>query len=130
MPDFGLSCPGGGYADVPAHYGVSALSRKLLSKLDLTQHNLYLFTCCGALKSNGHLFDSSTSQGVSLPLGREQSELLLLIFTQTVAISAEVALSRGQSVPLTRPLTISLPDFIIVGWELLQQLLDTIFLSH
>ena len=39
-------------------------------------------------------------------------------------------LQKWRCYVVTRPLTISLPDFIIVGWELLQQLLDTIFLSH
>ena len=88
----------------------------------------YLLTSCSILKSDGHLFDSSSAQGVSLPLGGKQSELLLLVLTETVAIPDT---SRGQSSCPAKPvITILLPDFIIVRRQLLEQLLDPIFLSH
>ena len=94
MPDLGRTRSGGGDADVPAYYGVSTLGKCVLSKLDLRGDNLYLFTCCRILKSNGHLFDSSTAQGIPLPLGRKQSQLLLLVLTQTVAISETSVVNR------------------------------------
>ena len=91
----------------------------------------YLLTCCSLLKSDGHLFDSSSAQGVSLPLGGKQSELLLLVLTETVAIPEPPEVrSAARSVVQPSQLTLFLPDFIIVGRQLLQQLLDPIFLSH
>ena len=77
------------------------------------------------------MFDSSSAQGVSLPLGGKQSELLLLVLTETVAIPEPPEVrSAARSVVQPSQLTLFLPDFIIVGRQLLQQLLDPIFLSH
>ena len=56
-----------------------------------------LLTCCCLLKSDGHLFDSSPAQGVSLPLGRKQSQLLLLVLTEAVAIPEHHHSSAHQS---------------------------------
>ena len=66
MPHLGRACPGGWDADVPAHYGVSALQRRGVRPWGeggggRGRTRAYLLTCCGLLKSDGHLFDSSSA---------------------------------------------------------------------
>ena len=56
----------------------------------------YTFARCRVSEGDGHLLDGAPAQGVPLPLGGEQPQLLLLVLGQAVAVPGEGGV-RGQA---------------------------------
>lgn len=55
-------------------------------KIVMKERKTYTFAGCRVGKGDRHLLDGTATKGIPLPLGREQSELFLLIFTERVAV--------------------------------------------
>ena len=56
----------------------------------------YTFARRGVSEGDWHLLDGAPAQGVPLPLGREQPQLLLLVLGQAVAVPGEGELGDSR----------------------------------
>ena len=89
VPDLVRPGPAGGEADVPGGDTLPALHNTVEHYIPtLPSSYTHTFTVCWRVSGNRELLDSAATQGVSLPLSREQSQLFLLVFSQRVAIPA------------------------------------------
>ena len=67
----------------------------------------------------------AATQCIAFSLSREQSEFLFLILCETIAIP-----KRNNTIRAELKILFFLPDFIVVGRELMKQLFNAIFFSY